>query len=186
MGYTTYFNGAFDFNKPVDDFMRDYINKFVSIAHLKRDVEKIKAIYPNWRMLGFCGELGEYGQYFIGNKYADESVIDRNRPAPGVPELWCQWMINEDGQLVWDQGEKFYEYIPWLKYLIEHFFAPNGYVLNGEMEFEGEDDEDFGVIVVTDNVVEVKYGYHIKDLKSINDSTLIHELMSRGYKVSMN
>lgn len=186
MGYTTFFDGAFEFNKPVDDMMRDYINRFASIRHMKRDVEKIKEIYPNWRMLCFCGNLGSYGEYFIGgNMYRDMSIIDNNKPAPGVPELWCQWVINKEGKLVWDQGEKFYEYIPWLKYLISRFFEPNGYVLNGKMEFQGEDDDDFGVIIVTDNVVEVKYGYHIKDLKSIDDNTLIHELMSRGYNVSM-
>jgi hypothetical protein len=84
-----------------------------------------------------------------------------------VPGLWCQWTIQDGGDhgeedgvdvLAWDGGEKFYEYIAWLKYYINKFFEPWGIKLNGEVDWEGEDSEDFGKIVVVDNVVKVLEG----------------------------
>jgi hypothetical protein len=73
------------------------------------------------------------------------------------PGLWCQWTTNEEGTcLEWDGGEKFYNYVEWLKYLINHFFEKWGVKLNGEITWEGEESEDMGKIVVVDNVVTVK------------------------------
>lgn len=80
------------------------------------------------------------------------------------PGLWCQWIVREaddDDQndiLEWDGGEKFYNYVEWLKYMIAHFFSKWGVILNGEIEWFGEDYNDRGKIVVTDNVVEVFKG----------------------------
>ena len=80
------------------------------------------------------------------------------------PGLWCQWMLYNDGtELGWDGGEKFYQYVPWLKYLIEHFFEPWGIKLNGEILWQGEETNDFGKIIVKDNIVTKKIGrieYH--------------------------
>jgi hypothetical protein len=89
-----------------------------------------------------------------------QSLIGDGKCQPG---LWCQWVI-EDGTdegtqvLVWDGGEKFYEYIPWLKYYIKKFFEPWGVKLNGEIIWEGEESEDKGKIVVVDNVVTILVG----------------------------
>lgn len=75
------------------------------------------------------------------------------------PGLWCHWIISEDGtKLKWNEAEKFYYYIEWLKYLINHFFEPWGIKLNGEIEWQGEDPDDFGKIIVTDNIVNTKIG----------------------------
>jgi len=76
------------------------------------------------------------------------------------PGLWCQWVPTEDGTgIVWDGGEKFYDYVEWLRYLIHRFLAPWGYKLSGEVEWEGEDHDDFGKIVVNKNQVEVFVGH---------------------------
>jgi len=84
-----------------------------------------------------------------------------------VPGLWCNWVIEDGGMhgeedntqvLAWDGGEKFYEYIPWLKYYIKNFFEPWGIKLNGEIYWVGEDNEDMGKIEVVDNVVTIKVG----------------------------
>lgn len=163
MGYTTYFNGAFQFDKPVTDELKNYINKFCDTRRMMRDNDKIKELFPNWKELCFNGELGENGAYFVGGdgffgQDPDTSIINYNAPG-NQPGMWCQWIINDNNELVWDDGEKFYNYVEWLKYLIEHFFAPSGYVLNGTVFYEGEDSDDFGKIIVTDNVVKVAYGY---------------------------
>ena len=74
------------------------------------------------------------------------------------PGLWCQWTTDENGtHLMWDGGEKFYNYVEWLKYIINHFFEKWGVKLNGEVYWKGEDGEDMGKIVVKDNWVTVKY-----------------------------
>lgn len=187
MGYSTYFNGGLKFNKPVTKELRDYINKFSSTRRMKRDVEAIKRQFPNWKELCFNGELGVEGEYFIGGdgfmgQGVESTIVNYNRPPAMQPGLWCQWIIQYD-ELVWDEGEKFYCYVEWLKYLIKHFFEPQGYVLNGEISYEGEDSEDFGVIVVTDNDVEVKYGIHVYSLNEISDSDLLDEMKRRGYNV---
>ncbi len=71
-----------------------------------------------------------------------------------VPGLYCQWIASEDGNFIeWDGGEKFYDYIEWLQWLVVNFFQPKGYVLNGSIEWEGEDNKDVGTIVVKDNIV---------------------------------
>lgn len=121
------------------------------------------------------------GQFFVGaTGYAgqdtDASVIDYNQP-PGQkpyavgftgikkhpnkgknqPGLWCQWVVEGDDEqeLKWDGGEKFYNYVEWLRYLIENFFTPWKVKLNGEVEWFGEDPDDRGKIVIKDNVVKV-------------------------------
>jgi hypothetical protein len=130
------------------------------------------------------GNEGEYfvGGTGHGGQDRDDSIINYNESPGGVvkgtdedfgtywsrrtkqiedglcqPGLWCQWTIDEEGtHLVWDGGEKFYNYVEWLKYLINHFFEKWGVKLNGEITWEGEDSEDMGKIVVVDNVVTVK------------------------------
>lgn len=82
---------------------------------------------------------------------------DRHEGEQGMPGTWCQWIPNKEGtELVWDGGEKFYEYIEWLKWLIENYFKKNDIVLNGAIRWEGEDNKDVGIITVTDNYVEVE------------------------------
>jgi hypothetical protein len=164
MGYTTYFSGSFEFDKPVTDELRNYINKFSDTRRMMRDNDMIKALYPNWKELCFNGELGRNGEYFVGGRgFAgqdeDLSIINYNMSDP-QPGLWCQWIIEGD-KLIWDEGEKFYDYVKWLEYLIKHFFAPSDYVLNGTVYYEGEDPDDFGKIIATNNVVRVVYGKRV-------------------------
>ena len=162
MGYTTWFNGSFEIDKPVNEEFENYINTFSSTRRMKRNVEKIKELYPNWKDQCFNGDLGVDGEYFIGStkdygQNREDSIVDYNHPPKTQPGLWCQWII-ENNQLIWDEGEKFYDYIEWLKYMIENFFEPSGYKLNGEVEWQGEDYDDFGIIEVEDNIVYVKSG----------------------------
>jgi hypothetical protein len=72
------------------------------------------------------------------------------------PGLWCSWEIEAEGEkLVWNGGEKFYDYINWLRYLIDRFFSKWGVLLNGEIHWTGEDSNDQGKIKVKNNVVKV-------------------------------
>lgn len=189
MGYTTDFDGVLSFNKPVTEQLREYINRFSSTRRMPRSNEKIKEAYPNWRELCFFGDLGEKGEYFapISNCYGqddDGTVLDYNGYKESVhPGLWCQWIINDDGNLAWDDGEKFYNYEEWLNYLIERFFAPLGYVLDGEITWQGEASDDFGTIRVVDNVVTMQYGVRVASMSDLDTDDLIAEIERRGYKV---
>ena len=188
MGYSTYFTGKFEFNKPVTEELKNYINKFCDTRRMIRDVEKIKEIYPNWKELCFNGQLGREGEYFIGGngfmgQEHDASIVNYNYAPASQPGLWCQWIINGDC-LEWDGGEKFYNYIEWLEYLIKHFFKPLEYVLNGDISWQGEDEEDFGNIHVVDNVITVQEGNKYYSMDDFETEVLIKELERRGYRVS--
>jgi hypothetical protein len=61
--------------------------------------------------------------------------------------------VDDNGHITWDGVEKFYEYVAWLEFLVNTYLKPWGYVLNGTIDYQGEDDEDFGRIIVADNEV---------------------------------
>lgn len=173
MGYSTDFYGSFQLSRPATEAEIDYINKFGDTRRMKRDVNKLMEVYN-----GKFGHLtpkgnspeeiyGPEGAYFNNPDDDETGVIDHNIPPGqvefygknknGQPGLWCQWALTPDGtELEWDGTEKFYAYIPWLKYFIAHFFEPWGIKLNGEVEWEGEDRTDRGIIVITDNKVSTK------------------------------
>ena len=189
MGYTTDFSGSLQFNKPVAPWLMNYVNKFSETRRMKRDPEKIKELFPNWGKLCFNGDLGDEGQYFIGGSdyygYGEDgTVVEYNRPPIGQPGLWCQWIITEDSELKWDGGEKFYCYEEWLDYLIDNFFEPLGYVLNGDIEWQGEESDDFGIIHVVDNMVEMQYGIKVISMSELRTEDLISELKNRGFDVT--
>lgn len=191
MGYSTDFYGTLTFNKEVTEELKNYINAFSKIRHMNRNIHKIKELYPDWETKCYKGNLGLNGQYFIGGEgfkgqSKDDSVLDYNYPPYGQPGLWCDWIINDDNELEWDGVEKFYYYEEWLEYLINHFFEPEGYILNGEIDFYGEDPSDFGKIIVTDNVVEIKHGIHAMDLSEIDVSDLLEEIKHRGFTCVYN
>lgn len=73
------------------------------------------------------------------------------------PIYACHWEPSSSGaRLCWDGAENFRDYDVWLRYLIEHFFAPRGRTLDGEMRYSGENDDDEGVIRITRNRVTVE------------------------------
>ena len=77
-----------------------------------------------------------------------------NNSADSHPGLWCKWIIGEDRQSIkWNGAEKFYDYVEWLQYIIDNFLVPNGYTVNGSVNYQGEDFEDQGTVIVKDNHV---------------------------------
>ena len=73
----------------------------------------------------------------------------------GRPCIYCQWMPTHDGTgIQWDTGEKFYGWLEWLEFIIQHCLKSWGYVLNGEVRWRGDGLDDSGIIYVKDNRVE--------------------------------
>ena len=194
MGYTTWFEGGLTPNKPFKKEFVNYINAFSEKWHEPEDVEIIKRFDPDWAKHCLDGNLGPYGMYYVGSfdeGSFNKGIIDRSA-AKGYtcPGYRCNWCINEEtGVVEWDGGEKFYQYTDWLIYLIENFFEPAGYILNGEFIWIGEDSEDRGKISVVNNKVseflgEIVYEDEredpIKVLKKVSDKDLLDEVIRRG------
>ncbi|MBL8794830.1 MAG: hypothetical protein JNM56_13055 [Planctomycetia bacterium] len=55
---------------------------------------------------------------------------------------------------MWDGVERFFYYDHWLKYIIDHFLVPWGYVLNGAVKWQGYYRGDRGTLRVRQNQVE--------------------------------
>jgi hypothetical protein len=167
MGYTTDFNGDFGLDKVLAPEHKAYLQKFAQTRRMKRKEEltleredpiRDAAELPvGYDGAYFVGELGDFGQGIGHNQKGIPDLVDYNNPPSGQPSLWCQWVPSDDGYSIkWDGGEKFYHYVEWIEYLIEHFLKPWGYTLNGEVEWYGEDANDRGMIVIDNNVVKTK------------------------------
>jgi len=168
MGYTTDFNGEFNLNKPLTEAHAAYLHKFSENRRMKRNGDKTAKRKDPLRDAVGLG-VGIDGGYFVGETGTcgqddGADVVDHNEPPRDQPGLWCQWIPTLDRKgIQWDGGEKFYEFVEWIVYLIEHFLEPWGYKLNGEVEWEGEDHGDLGQIVIEDNMVSEKQGRVVYD-----------------------
>lgn len=146
MGYTTDFSGSFELNKPLSPKMKEFLTKLAETRRMARRQHPI---------FGIEGEfyVDSHSDGHMGQSSTPD-IIDNNNPPSTQPGLWCQWIPNEDGTAIeWDGGEKFYSYTEWLMYLIHKILAPNGYVLNGQMTWQGEETGDVGEIYVENNKV---------------------------------
>jgi hypothetical protein len=158
MGYTTVFSGEFRLDKPLTPEHCAYLAAFNRTRRVQRNAEAAEKL-PDPVRIAAGLPIGEQGGFFVGstNDYGQgrtPDITDYNSAPAGQSGLWCKWMPNDEGTAIeWDQGEKFYDYVEWIEYLIEKFLKPWGYVLNGTVEWSGEKREDLGKIVVADNVV---------------------------------
>ena len=74
---------------------------------------------------------------------------------PDGPDIWCGWDAIYPTTLAAEDGKN-YSYVEWLIYLIDHYFVPWGYALDGTVYWDGEESDDRGLIDVRNNVIEVK------------------------------
>ncbi|WP_263359522.1 hypothetical protein [Acidicapsa ligni] len=76
-------------------------------------------------------------------------------PEPDLPYHAGLLEISEDREFIYpEEDESRHGFRVWLRLVIEHYLAPRGYVLNGEVTWEGEDRDDSGTIFVKENEVE--------------------------------
>jgi hypothetical protein len=125
---------------------------------MKRDAKKAETL-PDLKRIAVGLPIGVEGGYFVGSEENfgqnnTPDVLNHNEPPQGQPGLWCQWTVNDANDAIeWDCGEKFYSYVEWLQYLIEHFLKPWGYTVNGTALWSGEESDDQGAIEVVNNRV---------------------------------
>jgi hypothetical protein len=164
MGYTTNFSGRLSISKPLTPEHLAYLMKFPKTRRMKRNALMTEKL-PDPLRLAVGLPVGDSGGYYVGDpEYSNgggKDIVDHNNPPFEQPGLWCQWTPTKDGTGVeWDGGEKFYDYVSWLKYLIKHFYQPWGYTLNGRITWQGEEHGDVGTIIVEDNMVTTVPGHH--------------------------
>jgi hypothetical protein len=150
MGYTTWFEGNFILDRPADKELQRILKGLHDTRRVKRNVDE--TIY---------GVEGEF--YFEEDAYHyqqdNSNLVSYNDPPKTQPGLWCQWELQDDNvTIAWDEGEKFYHYAEWIKYIIDRVLIPRGYVLNGNVYWSGEESDDLGRLVVKDNHLEVQHG----------------------------
>jgi hypothetical protein len=150
MGYTTEFKGlGFWTDRPLSREHTLYINKFAETRHILFDMTRVRPGTTRSNV-----DVPDTAAFVLEDDIlANGASLNYNNPPPGVPGLWCQWTVDEDGHINWDGNEKFYNFEEWLTWLIENLLKPWGYVLNGTLDYQGEDDEDFGRLIVVDNKV---------------------------------
>jgi hypothetical protein len=157
MGYTTDFEGSFKTDKPVHDSIYELINGLQETRRMKRS--------------GLDKKYGVEGEFY----YEDTDdccqthepslgkIVNYNSPPSTQPSLWLQWIMSEDKQTIkWDGNEKFYYYVEWIEYIIKNILEPNGYKLNGEVEFQGEEMRDRGLIIIINNKVSIENVFYKK------------------------
>lgn len=109
MGYTTDFIGHIDINPRLNDDEIAYLTTFSQSRRCRR---------PG-------------GPYIVPGTLMAETPEDLDRdsynsPAEGQPGLWCDWVPCWDGCCLAHNGnEKFYNPVPWMRYLISHFLKPD-------------------------------------------------------------
>ena len=161
MGYTTGFNGKFDLNLKLDDRTSNFLTKLSKTRRMKRDTSLLpdtgfeKYGFDSW---GVDGEFYVDGNGLAGQDH-EKSILNCNREPSTQPGLRCQWIPTDDGlHIEWNGGEKFYNYIKWLEYIIEKILGPRGYTLNGVVSWQGEEVSDSGQIRVENNKIHVRHG----------------------------
>ncbi len=155
MGYSTDFEGAFTLNKPLTVAQANYLRAFAETRRMKRDADKTK-LRPDPVREAAGLPVGADGEYFVGETgYAGQDagpdVTDSNSAPRRELSLWNHWVPTHDATgLQWDGGEKFYSYVEWLNYIIEHFLKRWGLEISGHVEYQGESRDDFGFVVIKD------------------------------------
>lgn len=184
MGYQTVLGGSFSVTTVVTKKFMNFINRFSETRRMMRNPQIIKEMDPYWAKRCFRGQLGDQAGYYTPPKIIksnwlpthvkapnkkttvknllgdvqDKSVVNCDCPPVNQPGFKCNWIMPDRTTLQWNGSEKFVDYIEWLEYVIEHFFKPSGYVLNGVVFWQGDDFNDSGAITVRDNCIEVKEG----------------------------
>lgn len=174
MGYGTWFTGSFKLDRSLSPHHLSYLQAFSEAQHVHWNVDLVKHDPdPLREAVGL--HLGENGCYFTGRGFkkhycyppwqstgTKETGRAPTDPAylgavcPGTPNHLCAWAPSDDGTELVIRSDKPYGYIKWLQYLLDHFLVPWGYILNGEMTWQGEGENDTGVLLVKGNVITVR------------------------------
>lgn len=195
MGYSTSFDGYFSLNAFLKPEHKAYLQRFSEIRHLVLDEDRLKA-YPDPLREAVRLPIGKHGMYFTGLIEAEEigedflvdyafsfgiieaiSSLEVQRTNENVwaPSYYCQWLPTSNYRGIKAEGDKFYGYIDWLRFIMDHFLIPWGYELSGTVSYRGEQGER-GRIIVADNEIsmvadgdsELSYSTESSEIEELN------------------
>lgn len=140
MGTTTWYAGQFVMNKKLDASTQAFLIHLAQTKRMKRHV--------NPRIYGVEGEF-----YVLDDH---EGVISDSPPVT-QPGRWLHWIPTQDGLgLKWDGGEKFYEDVAWLEYLLERVLKGRGYTFSGIVNAEDETGKQYHIEVKEGTVTQME------------------------------
>jgi hypothetical protein len=116
VGYSTYFWGQVPVQPPLNRHEREYLTRFAATRRM-------------------ASTLGPYyvGRSGVSGQDHTADVINDHQPPYGQPNLWCQWAPNPSGTaLTRIGGDKFYDPLLWMQYLIDHFLRPDALASRGD------------------------------------------------------
>jgi hypothetical protein len=95
------------------------------------------------------------GRVFLSESLLEVPLLDFTPPNPR-PDGSCRWVPSEDGEWIEYDGSVggIVHFDNWLWYLIKHFLEPWDYYLNGEVYWQGVEEDDYGVLVVIENLMD--------------------------------
>jgi len=103
-----------------------------------------------------------YRSHFRGtfqlSERPSEETINRVNNYGQYNEDYDPWEIDGNEVGIYGEEIKGYDRLPNLKRLVS-LLDTEGITVNGEVEWEGEEHDDFGIMIVKNNVVYVKEGY---------------------------
>lgn len=150
MGYTVEFNYTFDITPPLTAAHAAFLKAFSHSRRMQRDAASLEQ-RPDPLRVAVGLPVGPEGAFYVDDA---APAVNENRPPSGQPGLWCDWRPSASGTELGIEASN-PEYDEWLEYLITHFFGPWGYVLNGQVEWRGDDWEDHGTLELVDNVLTI-------------------------------
>lgn len=166
MAQSCNFEGHLKFDVPLTHEQIAYIQKFTSTRRVKRDEIKAAKLDDPLRQAIFL-PIGIDGEYYVGTEEdceesRDESVTDYDCPPSSQPEVFCMWVISNDGSKLELNGSVDVSgFVEWLWYMIDNFFNLWQKTLTGTITWDAENTDDSGYMQVINNDVDVAYNKNL-------------------------
>lgn len=165
MCYTLEVEGHITIDRPLTPAQLAYLKKFCERMRLSRDPIKAAKL-PDPLREAVKLPIGEESEYYIGTElfgmeqhyhytHKDETLLEPGKYVhpKTQPGTHCFFRFTDDGVTIhWGPNGTTEKSSKWLEYLVQHFFKPWGYTLNGR--FSWDSDNQKGFIAVTNNEVQ--------------------------------
>ncbi len=177
-------------DKPLTDFDRYYLFNFNGTPHFKRNEIKLNEVFNG--SCSYYGKYGKEGEFYVRKiydpygkyiGYSKDSIdlmyqeiksmgneFNGTEPCDCQPSLYCPWKPSEDGTMIISSNDYYLNHFAWLEWLIDNFFEPNDYKLNGYIKIVDNITDKIRKIYINDNILCKKfYTRGIVDIDDITD-----------------
>lgn len=152
-----YISAYIYFDEPLELDLFAYLAKWFRTKRYKYDIRRVEEIYGKIDQEScYFGEYGMDGEYIALNTIVPIGFcqnLDYVALPGDVPSKRSAFVFRKENELVYNPSSNDYHCFEWLNYLIKHFFEPNGYFLNGVVQYTDPKGHVFCVINVCNNIV---------------------------------